>query len=198
MDVPPDVLLDQLATDLDASFPHMVQEYQHQLYTFVYRLTGNLSDAEEIVQETFTLAYYALGGYPSTRVRSLKLRHWLYTIARNAFYNSVRKPMLSAFPLDDAEGSPQLEIEDEHGTQPEEECEKEETRREISTLVNKLPEMYRHAILLYYFEDFSYYEIASLLQQPVGTVKSNVHRALRLLRKMPEMGLKEVRSNNGA
>ena len=67
-----------------------------------------------------------------------------------------------------------------------------ERRQELAGLVATLPDRYREAVSLYYFEEFSYQEIADLLDQPIGTIKSSVHRGIRLLRKLVSTQSNEV------
>jgi RNA polymerase sigma-70 factor, ECF subfamily len=125
-------------------------------------------------------AYYALGDYPVERVRTLKLQPWLYKIVLHVYYNRVRQLKLQVVPLDTAESL--LDIEDDWHGQPDAAFEDAERVRELESLVATLPDSYRTAVSLYYFEELSYREIADLLNQPMGTVKSNLHRGIRLLR----------------
>lgn len=178
-------LLSLLATDLDRHFRQLVLLYQQRLYSFALRLEGSPQDAEDIVQETFLRTYHALKSYPGLKVRALRLRQWLYTITLNIFRNRQRKPEHQSIPLDISEDSPLLEIEDA-SLGPDEEAYWHEWRRELEMQLASLAELYRVAVTLYYFEDLSYVEIAELLNQPVGTVKAHVHRALRQLHKALE------------
>ena len=86
--------------------------------------------------------------------------------------------------LDIAEESPYLEIEDKENDSPEILFENQELRQELDILVARLPERYRVAITCYYFEHLSYQEIAELLDQSIGTVKSTIFRGIRQLRGM--------------
>ncbi len=192
MDQDDEVLLSLLATDLDCHFRQLVIFYQQRLYSFALRLAGSPQDAEDIVQETFLRTYHALKSYPVLKVRALRLRQWLYTITLNIFRNRQRKPEHQSIPLDTSEDSPLLEIEDQ-SCGPEEEAYQHEWRREFEMQLASLSERYRVAITLYYFEDLSYAEIAELLNQPVGTVKAHVHRALRQLHKALETQTNGVR-----
>ena len=151
------------------------------MYSFALRLEGRPQDAEDIVQETFLRAYHALKSYPVLKVRALRLRQWLYTITLNIFRNRQRKPEHQSISLDISEDSPLLEIEDP-SFGPDEEAYWHEWRRELEMYLATLSERYRVAITLYYFEDLSYAEIAELSNQPIGTVKAHVHRALRAVR----------------
>jgi RNA polymerase sigma-70 factor (ECF subfamily) len=182
MDQDEEDLLSLLATDLDHHFRQLVILYQQRLFSFALRLVDSPQDAQDISQETFLRAYHALKSYPVLRVRALRIRPWLYTITLNIFRNRQRKPEHQSIPLDTSEGSPQLEIEDT-SSGPEEEAYRHEIRRELEMQLASLTEPYRVAVTLYYFEDLSYSEIAELLNQPIGTVKAHVHRALRQLHK---------------
>ncbi len=175
-----------LAMDLDRYFHQLVQAYQPRLYTFVSRQGSSPHDAEDIVQEALIRAYYALGDYPEERVRALKLQPWLYKITLNEFYNPARRSRLQCVPLDLSEESALLEVEDNWREQPDVIVEETERLQELEALVVTLPGQYREAVNLYYFEDMTYQEIAEMLSQPLGTIKSNVHRGIRLLRKALE------------
>jgi len=169
-------LLRKLARNLDGSFENLVLEYQDCLYRFALRLSGSPRDAEEIAQDAFVRAYYALGDYPPDRITRLALRAWLYQITLNVFRNRMRRKRLATVPLDD--GVP-LEAGDEP---PEHRVEIAEQRRELAGLLASLPERYRVAVVLRHIEELDYAEIAYTLGRPEGTIKSNVHRGLRMLR----------------
>lgn len=179
-------LLELLATDLDRYFQQLVLSFQQRLYAFALRQTGSPQDAEDIVQEAFIRAYHALADYPAERIRMMKLQPWLYKITLHIFYRHSRGTRLQFMPLDLSEDSTLLEIEDDEHEQPEKVLEDRENLHELEALVSRLPEQYRVAVSCYYFEELSYREIAELLNQPVGTVKSNVHRGTLLLRKTVE------------
>jgi len=179
----PDIL-DLLATDLDRYFHHLVLSTQQRLYAFALRQAGSPQDAEDIVQESFIRAYHALADYPAERIRIMKLQPWLYKITLNVFYRHSSGSRFQCLPLDLSEESTLLEIEDDEREQPEKVLENREDLGEIEALIVRLPEQYRVAVSCYYFEELSYREIAELLNQPIGTVKSNVHRGMLLLRKI--------------
>ncbi len=171
-----------LATDLGRYYADLVLFYQHRLYTFAHRLTGNPHDAEDIVQEAFVGAYISLEHYPPQRIQTLKLRPWLYRITLNVFSHHTRGTHLHLVPLNLSEESQALTIEDNADEQPEALFEQQERQQELEALVTNLPERYRIAITCYYFEQLNYQEVAELLDQPVGTVKSTISRGIRLLR----------------
>jgi RNA polymerase sigma-70 factor, ECF subfamily len=192
MDQDDENLLSLLATDLDCHFRELVILYQQRLYSFALRLVSSPQEAEDIVQETFLRTYHALKSYPVPKVRALRLRQWLYTITLNIFRNRQRKSEYQSISLDTSEDSSLLEIEDPY-SRPDEEAYWHELRRELEIHLASLSERYRVAVTLYYFEDLSYAEIAELLNQPIGTVKAHVHRALRQLRKSLEIQTNGVR-----
>jgi RNA polymerase sigma-70 factor, ECF subfamily len=183
MDQGEDDLPARLATDLDPSFERLMLAYWHQLYAFVLRRVESQQDAEDIVSEAFVRAYLALKGYPAERVRTLKLRSWLYKIAYNEYCRFIGRSRLPSVPFALEEMGMGVEQEEDQRKKPELFFERAERRQELETLVAALPDRYREAVSLYYFEELSYQQIADVLDQPLGTVKSSVHRGIRLLRK---------------
>lgn len=183
MDQGEDNLLARLIADVDRSFERLMLSYWHQLYTFVVRHAVRPQDAEDIVSEAFIRAYLALKSYPAERLRALKLRSWLYKITYHEYCRYLERSTDPSLPLAHVDEAAISEVEEDPHTQPEPCFESAERRQELAELIAALPKLYREAIRLYYFEEFNYQEIADLLEQPLGTVKSNVHRGLRLLRK---------------
>jgi RNA polymerase sigma-70 factor (ECF subfamily) len=155
-------------------FERMVGEHQHRIYALSYALTGNRMDAEEVAQDTFLRAYRALVTYTPERVRDLKQRAWLHQIAVNVVRNRHRgvRPRLV-----ELNGS-----EPDHGAGPEEGAIRRAEMDELAARVACLPPRYREAVVLRHVQELSYAEVADALGQPVGTVKANVHRGLKLLR----------------
>ena len=186
-----------LATNLNHAFERLVLTYQDQLYAFVLLKTANPQAAQEIVQGALERAYYALKNYSPQQIRALKLEPWLYEITRNVFYNYAREnhtraTRLPSIPLDLSEDSLLFDLEDK-SLGPDEEVCRRESRRELEMQVARLPDLYRETMKLYYFNDLTCREIASQLKQPIGTVKANVHRGTRLLRKALDIDAKEMR-----
>jgi RNA polymerase sigma factor (sigma-70 family) len=182
-----------LAADVDGHFEQFVRTYQDRIYGFTLRLMGNPQDAEECAQDAFVRAYRALHGYPEERRRELRLRPWLYQIALNVVRNRVRRASLGVVPLDGvvADG-----LAGDVAEQPEVAAVHAETRRRLGKLIRDLPERYATAVTLRHIHGLSYAEAAEVLDRPLGTTKSDVHRGLRQLREalQPEL-LLEARSN---
>ncbi len=171
-----------LASDVDRHFERLILAYQHQLYGFALRQVGNASDAEDILQETFLRVHHALKNYPVNRVQTLQLQQWLYKVMLNVIRNYVRRREPEHLTLDLSDTGPLLDIQGQ-SDEPEREAEVRERKEELAAILSRLPERYKVAVDLHYFEEMSLREIAELLNQPVGTVKSDIHRAIQLLRK---------------
>jgi RNA polymerase sigma factor (sigma-70 family) len=170
-----------LADDRDAAFPHLVRALQDGIYSGALRLTGSPSDAEEIAQEAFTRAYRALGEYPAERIRALRLRGWVWTIAANLCRNRARarsrrpeEPLPAVFPPADPAPGPEHEAMAR--------CERER----LASHLSRLPWGPRAAVVLRHIAGLGYAEIATALGRPLGTVKSDVHRGLARLRESLE------------
>ena len=138
-----------LATDLKHSYEQLVSTYWHRLKAFILRHVGSPQDAEDIVQEAFVRAYYALEAYPEQRILALKVRPWLYKITWSVYCNHIEHSKLQdSVPLDASEDSVFLELQDDGHEQPEEAFETGERRRELIALVDALPQRYREVVSL--------------------------------------------------
>ena len=155
-------------------FERMVHEHQNRVFAFGLALTGNRHDAEEVAQDTFLRAYRALVTYPPDRIRDLKQKPWLHQIALNVVRNRVRgiRPRLV-----ELNGS-----EPDRALGPEADAILKMEMDALAVRVAALPTRYRDAVVLRHVQELSYQEAADALGQPVGTVKANVHRGLKLLR----------------
>jgi RNA polymerase sigma-70 factor (ECF subfamily) len=175
-------LLTTLARDLDSGFEALALAYQRRLYGLALRLTTSPPDAEEIAQDALVRAYRALATYPAERIEALSLRPWLYQIAVNVWRNRVRRLRLREVSLEGDDGATAFELPSAAEAQPERQAEANERRRELGALVATLAPRYRVAVVLRHVYELTYPEIAETLEQPVGTVKANVHRGVRILR----------------
>lgn len=174
-----------------ASFDRIVDDYQRRLYGFALRMTGNREDAEEIVQDAFVRAYRALGKMALEQRSELRLQPWLYTITLNVTRNRLRgrKPTNVAL---DALADPDALLRDsaEAPLRPETIVEQNAEVALVERALLQLPMHLRAAATLRFIEGRSHPEIAEILDQPIGTVKSHVHRAVRILRRIlgPQVG----------
>ena len=169
-----------------ATFVEQSMEYMQPLYTAALRMTRNPSDAEDLVQETYLRAYRAFGSFQE----GTNLRAWLYRILTNTFINSYRakkrRPEIS-----DVEDIEDLYLYKrvgaltgtDQGRSAEEELFEHITDSNVKDALEALPEQFRMAVLLADVEGFSYKEIADILDVPIGTVMSRIHRGRRALQK---------------
>ena len=158
----------------DRIFDRLVRDHQDRIFALGLALTGNRHDAEDVAQDTFIRAYKALATYSPERVRDLKQKAWLHRIAVNVVRNRVRGVRPRMVELNGSE--PDL------ATGPEEDVLRKAEIDELAARVACLPTRYREAVVLRHVQDLSYAEVAETLGQPVGTVKANVHRGLKILR----------------
>jgi RNA polymerase sigma-70 factor, ECF subfamily len=167
-------------------FAEQAMEHMSSLYGAALRMTRNPSDAEDLVQETYLKAYRGFGGYEE----GTNLKAWLYRILTNTYINQYRakqrRPTESE--LDDVED---LFLYNRLGgleaarasRSAEDELMDLFTEAEIKAAVEDLPDNFRIAVLLADIEGFSYKEIADILDIPIGTVMSRLHRGRKGLEK---------------
>ncbi len=173
------------------NFDTIVDDYQRRLYGFALRMTGNREDAEEIVQDSFVRAYRALGKMSEEQRRELRLQPWLYTITLNVTRNRLRSKRPTSVALDSLADPDALLRETQEGpARPETIVEQNAEVALVERALLQLPMHLRAAATLRFIEGRSHPEIAEILHQPIGTVKSHVHRAVRILRKIlgPQIG----------
>lgn len=173
------------------NFETIVDEYQRRLYGFALRMTGNREDAEEIVQDAFVRAYRALNKMDQAQRAELRLQPWLYTITLNVTRNRLRSKRPTNVALD-ALADPDALLNETQGSpdQPEAIVERGTDMALVEQALLQLPMHLRAAATLRFIEGRSHPEIAEILDQPIGTVKSHVHRAVRILRRIlgPQIG----------
>ena len=158
----------------ERAFERLVRDHQDRIFALSLALTGNRHDAEEVAQDTFLRAYRALCTYPDERARELKQRPWLNRIAINVVRNRVRGQRPRLVELNGSEP--------DRGSGPEDDVVRRAEIDALAARVASLPPRYREAVVLRHVQELSYAEAAEALGQPVGTVKANVHRGLKMLR----------------
>jgi len=180
---PDDALCNRLAKDLDAAFPALVEAHAGRLYSIAHRTLGVPSDAEEVAQDALVRAYAALGTYDAERIRGLRLKPWLATIAVNLARNrrrrtADRRPASSLEPMVAAGLEPRMPVT----AGPVELAERRDARRRLAEGLLTLTPAMREAIVLRHVDGLSVAETAVALGRPEGTVKAQVHRGLAQLR----------------
>ena len=161
-------------------------EYMPSLYSAAVRLTHNSADAEDLVQETYLKAYRSFGTFE----HGTNLRAWLYRILTNTFINQYRAKQrrVAEDDLDDVEdmylykhlGSFQTALA---ARSAEDSLLERITDDEVKAALAELPESFRLPVYLADVEEFSYKEIAEMLDVPIGTVMSRLHRGRKALHK---------------
>jgi RNA polymerase sigma-70 factor (ECF subfamily) len=169
-----------------AHFSDQTMEMMPSLYSAALRMTRNRADAEDLVQETYLRAYRGFGGFQE----GTNLKAWLYRILTNTYINSYRakKRRPDETELDEVEdlylyhriGGLEAAMA---GRSAEDELLDRFTEAEVKEAVEELPENFRMAVLLADVEGFSYKEIAEILDIPIGTVMSRLHRGRKALQK---------------
>ncbi len=181
--------------DEDA-YTQLLSQYEAYLYQICYNYTRSKEEALDMMQEVYIKIFRGLKTFDETR----PLLPWMKRIAINTMINHSKKNRPVETSLDgnwSAEGSDGKNLQPESflaaDTNIEEEVIYGDTRNIINRLIGELPEAYRAALTLRYHEEMSYEEIASALEQPLGTVKNSVYRARKMLwQKMKSYDLLEV------
>ncbi len=154
------------------AFQELVRRYQHRLFGLCYRLLGRHHDAEDASQEAFLRAYRALSRYDPGR----PLDRWLLTIAANCCVSVLRRRRSRP---DEVGPLPAEERADRAGSAASvpELAQAHEFAQALASAIAELPQTYRTPFVLFQQEDMRYEDIAQVLDLPLGTVKSRVHRA---------------------
>jgi len=161
------------------AFDLLVGRYLDEVFAFVYRFVNNAANADDLVQDTFLQVHLAAATFD----RSRAFKPWLYTIAANKardfLRSKARRSPLSidaASKADDGQGPAELIAS---GAEPlDQQVETSETNRAVREVVASMPEHLRLILMLGYFQQLPYAEIAEILEIPVGTVKSRLHAAV--------------------
>ncbi len=147
----------------------LVDAFYESLYRYAYRLSGTSADAEDLTQEAFCKAQLQLAQLRDPD----RAKAWLFSILRNAYLHRERSrrqqrqvSLDSVGDLAEAPPAPLPDIEPER----------------LQEAIGELPEVFRTPLILYYFEEFSYRDIAEQMELPIGTVMSRLARAKAYLR----------------
>ncbi len=168
------------AGDEDA-FREIVTRYKNGLYAFLKRFLNQQDLIEDVFQETFLQLYTSKDSFDTSR----PLRPWLFTIAANKAKDALRKRQrTAAIPIGTIVESEEMSFGDVLNTLssstavPYDELEKAETASRVRRIIADMPENLREILLLAYFNQFSYKQMAQILSIPIGTVKSRLHTAV--------------------
>ncbi|MHC5077913.1 MAG: sigma-70 family RNA polymerase sigma factor [Planctomycetota bacterium] len=175
-----DLELVQRAQKRDAeAFQTLVLRYQDRVYNTAYRLTGERTQAEDLAQDVFFKAFKALRKFKGKSSFST----WLYRITVNACTSEWRRASAQKrgkevpYPAAGEDPSSPRWEPSASQTTPGEQAERNERNLLVQTAIENLEEDYRVVLVLRDIEGFSYEEIAEIIERPVGTVRSRLHRA---------------------
>ncbi len=165
----------------EQAFREIVSRYKNSLYAFLRRFVSHDDVVEDVFQETFLQLYISQDSFDANR----PLRPWLFTIAANKAKDTLRKMQRQAsksmgaiadagdFSVDEV-----INILTSYETTPDDEVSAEETAHCVRQVVAEMPDNLRGILVLAYFEQFSYKQMAQILSIPIGTVKSRLHTAV--------------------
>jgi len=161
-------------------FSKIERRYSSLIYSLFKKMVHNSADAEDLTQETFIKIYNNLASYNPVYPFS----SWILKISSNTCIDFLRKKRIDTIPLekqdDDNENDIYLQIPDTTSV-PDKNLINKEKIQNINKLVNMLPEIYQHIIRLRFEDDLSYSEISETLNIPLGTVKTLIFRARKML-----------------
>ncbi len=165
------------------AFGELIRRYQDRLFNLVYRLLGSVEDAQDVVQETFLNAYKSLQTFKG----DAEFFTWLYRIAWNTAVSLKRKQRLAMSLYAGRTGAGGIDpLDDSDGSQPGQALERAEQEGRIQKALNRLSPEHRAVLVLKEMEGQKYETIAAILQVPVGTIRSRLHRARMELRDILE------------
>lgn len=173
----------------EAAFRDLVRRYERPVFSLLYRMVRDRALAEDLAQETFIKVLNGIRSYNP----QYKFSSWLFKIAHNAAIDHLRRRELETLSLDgsphatggDARRTPALQLGD-RGESPLHHVEARELGAAIEQAIARLRPEYRSCIVLRFVEGYSYEEIAEILDVPLGTVKTHIHRARNELRRYLE------------
>ena len=179
----------------ERAYRELIRRYERPVFSLIYRLVRDRERAEDLAQETFIKVLNAIDRYDA----KYKFSSWIFKIANNTAIDSLRKKSLDTVSLDGspharsvaeaAEGwTPIAVARDEN---PQEYVERLELGAELEAALAGLRPEYRTAVILWHMEDRPYEEIADIMDVPLGTVKTYIHRARKELRARLEHAIEE-------
>ncbi|MFI3286270.1 MAG: RNA polymerase sigma factor [Rikenellaceae bacterium] len=149
------------------AFEALTMRYREAIYRMMLARTGSAYDADDLIQETLIKVFINLPRYD----KSFTFGQWIYTIARNTLIDSHRRRH-DDFSLDD-----RFSVTDLKSPTPEQSVINSQERKLIDEAIERLSETHAKLFKMRFLDEYSYEEIAEKLQMPLGSVKTNIHRA---------------------
>lgn len=156
----------------ERAFAELVSRYQTAVYNLAYRMLGDAGEAEDAAQEVFLRMYRRLGTYDAEH----RFSTWVLSIASHYCIDLLRRKRLWLVPLENIQNWMRARTRG-----PEALAIMQEQQDAVRSLLAKLPEHYRLVLLLRYWHDLGYQEIAEIVDLPVSTIKARLHRARNAL-----------------
>ena len=165
------------------AFTRLVEAHKRSVYGLAVRLLRDPEDARDAAQEAFVRAFQAIGTFDAAQ----PFAPWILRIARNHCLDVLRRrpavrPVSLEAPVGDDEDAPVRDVADENAERGDDRLERAETASALRRAVGALPDNYREVIVLYHVEHLAYADIARVLNVPMGTVMTWLHRARARLR----------------
>ena len=157
----------------ETAFEQLVLRHQRYVFNLAYRVLSDYAEAEDMTQEAFVRVWRGLSGFRG----QARFTTWLYRIVHNLCLNrlpGLQRELLQTEPVEEVLADP--------GPSPADLFAVREQMAFLHAQMDRLPEKYRLVLTLRYLQHLSYDEIAAALEMPMGTVKTHIHRARRLLR----------------
>ncbi len=170
------VWLEQARQGDKAAFGKLIEAYQTPVFNLAYRMLNNAREAEEAAQEAFIRAWTKLDSYNPEH----KFSTWLLSITSNYCIDLIRKRRAILLSIDEPL-APHPALMSEKSKDPEVQVEQNEQQELVQSLLQQLPEDYRQAVILRYWYEMSYEEIAQVMNTTVSAIKSRLFRARRQL-----------------
>ena len=170
MDDQEEIWIKQARNGDQRAFSRLVEAYQRPVFSLTYRMLGNAQEAEDAAQEAFLRAYSNLRQYDPTH----KFSTWLFSIANHHCIDRLRKRRMTWVSIED---NPVLQNLAGDSPHPERSALDQEQRDEVQRLLDELEPEYRTPLVLRYWEECSYEEIAQIMDLSIPAVKSRLFRA---------------------
>ena len=182
-----EVLMQRIKEGDMGAFDLLVRRWEHQLLNLIYKIIGDFETSKDVRQEVLLRIYRSAKRYrPDSQFRT-----WLYRIAINCSISELRKlkrrrtlPLIMSYQGENGEQQPLENVLADPNPQPDEILQQEEAAGYIQDALRRLPDEQRIVIILRHYEGLKFRQIASVLDCPLGTVKSRMRHGLERLRAM--------------
>lgn len=158
-------------------FSTLIERYETKMLRYARRFLFNTTDAEDLVQDVFLKAYMNIQGFDTSR----RFSPWMYRIAHNAFVNALKRKGKDPLPFFDPDTLFPHPVSSE---QTDRSVNDEDLKKTMDACLADLDPKYREPLVLFYFEELAYQEIAEVLQIPMSTVGVRIKRAKEALKRL--------------